>query len=117
MFNVPRHLLRANQHALDFRIASRCEVRTRIGVNGQTGLCKELQGGVLGLTTTAQQWRDKLLNIKAQAGRKCWLTVGDRTIQCVVRNVAIKPRTNPKLGFSVSFDFYQTGALEYTASL
>lgn len=72
----------------------------------------ELHGGAAGIATTAQQWRDKLLAIKAKPGRKCWLTFGDTTIQCVVRNVAISPRPAPKLSFAVSFDFYQVGTLQ-----
>lgn len=72
----------------------------------------ELHGGIAGLSTTAAQWRDKLLNIKAKPGQRCWLTFGDTTIQCVVRNIAISPRTNARLSFAVSFDFYQVGTLQ-----
>lgn len=77
----------------------------------------ELHSGVAGLSTTAQQFRDKFLNIKAVPGRKCWLTFGDRQIQVVVRNMAVTPRDSTPLSFSVSFDFYQVGTLEYAASL
>lgn len=85
------------------------------GIEGR--MTGELHSGVGGLSTTAQQWRDKLLNIKAKPGRKCWLTFGDRTIQCVIRNVSIAPRPTAQLSFAVGFDFYQVGTLEYTASL
>lgn len=77
----------------------------------------ELHGGVAGLSTTAQQWRDKLLAIKAKPGRKCWLTIGDTTIQCVIRNVAVSPRPTAKLSYTVSFEFYQVGTLQFVASL
>ena len=77
----------------------------------------EIHSGIPGLSTTAQQFRDKLLNIKAKAGQKCWLTFGDRTIQCVIRNLSIAPRNNAQLSFAVGFDFYQVGALEFTATL
>lgn len=72
----------------------------------------DLHSAPLGLSTTAQQFRDKLLAIKAKPGRKCWLTFGDTTIQCVIRNVAINPRPTTPLSFSVSFDFYQVGQLQ-----
>lgn len=77
----------------------------------------DLHSNLFGLTTTAQQWRDKLLNIKAKPGRRCWLTLGDRTIQCVIRNVSISPRPSATLSFSVSFEFYQVGALDYVPTL
>ena len=72
----------------------------------------ELHGNVAGLSTTAQQWRNKLLAIKSKPGRRCWLTLGDTTIQCVVSNIAISPRPSAKTSFSVSFDFYQVGTLQ-----
>jgi hypothetical protein len=77
----------------------------------------ELHGNHHGLATTAQQWRDKLLAIKAKPGRKCWLTVGDSTIQCVIHNVSCPPRPTAALSFNVSFDFFQVGALPFVASL
>lgn len=77
----------------------------------------ELHSGIPGVATTAQQWRDKMLNIKAKPGQKCWLTFGDRTMQVVIRNVSIAPRSNAQLSFSVGFDFYQVGTLEFTPSL
>lgn len=77
----------------------------------------ELQSNIGGLSTSAQQWRDKLLAIKRQAGRKCWLTFGDRTIECRIRNVSIRPKPTPPLAFLVSFEVYQTGALDYVPSL
>jgi hypothetical protein len=85
------------------------------GIEGR--ITGELHGGVVGLSTTAQQWRDKLLNIKAKPGQRCWLTFGDRTIRCVIRNVSIAPRGNAQLSFSVGFDFYQVGTLDYVPSL
>lgn len=80
-------------------------------------LTGELHSNMLGLSTTAQQWRDAFLRIKAQAGRTCWLTFGDRTIQCVIRNAVVAPRPTTPLSFKVSFEFYQTGTLEFTPSL
>jgi hypothetical protein len=85
------------------------------GIEGR--ITGELHGGLLGLSTTAQQWRDKLLNIKAKPGQRCWLTFGDRNIQCVIRNVSIAPRNNAQLSFTVGFDFYQVGTLEFTPTL
>ena len=71
----------------------------------------------IGVAITAQGWRNKLLLIKAKAGQKCWLTIGDRTIQCVIRNLAINRRSTSPMSFGVSFDFYQTGTLEYVPTL
>jgi hypothetical protein len=85
------------------------------GIEGR--ITGELHGGIAGLSTTAQQFRDKLLRIKSKPGQKCWLTFGDRTIQCVIRNVSTAPRGNAQLSFSVGFDFYQVGTLEFTPSL
>lgn len=72
----------------------------------------ELHGGHSGIATTAQQWRDKALKIKAQASKKCWLTLGDTTIQCVIRNLTVVPRPSTPLSFKISFDFYQVGTLQ-----
>jgi hypothetical protein len=85
------------------------------GIEGR--IVGEIHSGIPGLSTTAQQFRDKLLAIKAKPGQKCWLTFGDRTIQCVIRNLSIAPRNNAQLSFAVGFDFYQVGALEFTATL
>ena len=71
----------------------------------------------LAVSLTAQQWRDKLLLIKAKAGQKCWLTIGDRTISCVIRNLSINRRKTSPISFGVSFDYYQTGTLEYVPTL
>ena len=49
------------------------------GIEG--AMTGDLHSNIGGLTTTAQEWRDKFLQIKAQPGRSCWLTFGDRTIQ------------------------------------
>ncbi len=88
------------------------------GLRGMEGtVTGELHGGQFGLSTTAAQWRNKLLAIKAKAGRKCWLTFGDTTIQCVVRNVAVNPRATSPLSFAVSFDFYQVGTLQFVPTL
>lgn len=70
-----------------------------------------------GVALTAQAWRNKLLLIKAKAGQKCWLTLGDRTIQCVIANLAINRRPTSPLSFSVTFDFSQVGTLDYTPTL
>ena len=77
----------------------------------------ELHGGVAGLSTTAQQWRDRLLKIKAAPGRKLWLTLGDVTIQCVIRSLSIAPRPTTPISFAVAFDFYQVGTLQYVPTL
>lgn len=77
----------------------------------------ELHSNLAGTTVTAQQWKTKLLNIKKYPGRKCWLTLGDVTIQCVIRNVSVVPRPTAAVSYKVSFDFYQVGSLEFTASL
>lgn len=71
----------------------------------------------IGIAITAQEWRNKLLLIKAKAGQKCWLTIGDRTIQCVIRSLSINRRATSPLSFTVSFDFYQVGTLEYVPTL
>src|SRR5262249_4450717 len=45
--DVPRHLLRADQHALDFGIVDRREVRSRARVDGVAGARKQLHRRVL----------------------------------------------------------------------
>lgn len=85
------------------------------GAEGQ--ITGQLHSGLVGLTTTAQQWRDRLLRLKAKAGQRLWLTVGDQTMQVVMRNVSISPRPVATLSFDVSFDFYQVGTLQFTPAL
>src|SRR5690349_8092295 len=43
MFDVTRHLLRTNQHALDLGIIRACAVRAAARVNVEAGACKQLQ--------------------------------------------------------------------------
>jgi hypothetical protein len=45
--HVARHLLRADQHALDFRIVDRREVGARADVDAEPGAREELHRGVL----------------------------------------------------------------------
>jgi hypothetical protein len=73
-----------------------------------------LYSGLIGLSTTAQQWRDALLALKARPGQRLWLTVGDLTLQVVIRNVSISPRPVSVVSFDVSFEFYQVGDLQFT---
>lgn len=89
------------------------------GMRGYEGtITGELQSNMPGTGgITAQQWRAALLRIKRQAGRKCWLTFGDRTIECRVRNLTVRPKPTPPLAFLVSFEVYQTGTLDYVPSL
>ena len=47
MLDVARHLLRANQHALDLRIAGGSEIRARVDVDLQARLREQLQRGLL----------------------------------------------------------------------
>src|SRR6185437_10441948 len=47
VFDVAGHLLRANQHALDFRVAGRGEIRARTGVDFQAGVREERECGLL----------------------------------------------------------------------
>jgi hypothetical protein len=85
------------------------------GVEGT--ISGSLHSGLLGLSTTAQQWRDALLTLKARAGQRLWLTVGDITMQVVIRNVSISPRPTAQLSFDVSFEFFQVGTLQFTPAL
>jgi hypothetical protein len=47
VFDVARHLLRADQHTLDFFIVDRGKIRARINADFVAGAAKELQGGFL----------------------------------------------------------------------
>src|SRR5215471_11430083 len=47
MLDITRHFLRANQHALDFRVAGRSEVRSRVRMDWQSRLRKQLERGFL----------------------------------------------------------------------
>lgn len=94
-------------------------VLVTMALRGMEGTIKGTLQNTSGLAVslTAQQWRDRLLLIKAKAGQKCWLTIGDRNIQCVIRNLSINRRKTSPISFGVSFDYYQTGTLEYVPTL
>jgi hypothetical protein len=57
---------------------------------------------------TAQQWRDQYLQLRALRVKKCWLTVGDSTIQVVAHSFEpYEPLPTPEIRFRVGFAFAQ----------
>ena len=72
----------------------------------------QLRSDMLGLSTTAAQWKAALLALrtKAATGQQMWLTAGDSTIPVVVRSIKVTPRPEPILAYDASFEFYQVSS-------
>ena len=73
MFDVARHLLRANEHALDLGIVDRWKVRAAVDIDVVTGAAEERDRGVLQTTfgnteTNLTHDRTSLLPFMAAAG-------------------------------------------------
>lgn len=79
----------------------------------------QLRSNMLGLATTARQWKAALLAIKAKSGQgqTMWLTAGDATMPVTIRQINITPRPDASRDYDVSFEFYQLGAALQVASI
>lgn len=56
---------------------------------------------------TAQQWRDRYVQLRNMRVKKFYLTVGDYTFQCVCQEFTYEQLPTPTPAFQVSFKFYQ----------
>ena len=66
---------------------------------------------------TAQDERDRLLDLKSRPGATYRLVLQDLNIPVVVSNVLAAPMPGPDVQFAARFDFAQKGELDYTVSL
>jgi hypothetical protein len=66
---------------------------------------------------TAQQWRDKLLQLRALRVRQFYLTDGDVTFLVVAQRFKYSQRRLPTPWFKIGFDFYQQDDVNLTLPL
>lgn len=76
------------------------EIRSVPGVDGSVGY-----------------WVRRMLALKAIPGRRVWLLLQDMTFPVVLQNVQVSRKPEADEVWSVSFQFYQQGNLNYTPKL
>ena len=74
----------------------------------------ELHTGVPGCSETADVWRSRLLELKANAGQLVYLFITGMTIPVVLQNVQVAPGVTTSGKHIASFDWHQQGLLPFT---